>query len=277
MEMDHKPLEMISLKNLCMPTEDAPPSVAVWDGHHIQARQRNASGRCPQLPPIQNKHQDQVGPLSQCHINVCLHPEMSDQDQCRNTMGLHPLNGAQTHPEWLAWQTRLCPKSSKILLELLWLTVYQWRHPDQGWTSGNSTILQIQHYGEPPWKPCRDQQGNGPGQDMCLLAGHGSRCDWLHQAVPDVHWVQQSTCWDPATPWGPSWTLDKDRCWLLLRPFGQKAPHSSRLLQQVPICVPSSICTSFQDHYSLEGTLCSWRCTHCCHVWQWTPIQWRGV
>ena len=64
MEMDHKPLEMISLKNLtacehvsmCMPPEDAPPSVVVQPGHHILARQRNASGRCPQPPPVQNKH-----------------------------------------------------------------------------------------------------------------------------------------------------------------------------------------------------------------------------
>ena len=55
--------------------------------------------------------------------------------------------------------------------------------------------------------------------------------------------------------------------------FGKKAPHSSRLLQQVPVHVSSGICTSFQDHYSFEGTLCSWRCTHHCHVWQWTPFN----
>ena len=33
-------------------------------------------------------------------------------------MGPHPLNGALTHPERLAQQTRLCPQSSQILLEL---------------------------------------------------------------------------------------------------------------------------------------------------------------
>ena len=59
--------------------------------------------------------------------------------------------------------------------------------------------------------------------------------------------------------------------------LGKKAPHSSRLLQQVPIHVSSGICPSFQDHYSPEGTLCSWRHTHHCHVWQWTPIQWQGI
>ena len=54
----------------------------------------------------------------------------------------HPLNSAQTHPEWLAWQTRSCPQSSKILLELLWWTFHWQWHPDQGWVSGHSTILQ---------------------------------------------------------------------------------------------------------------------------------------
>ena len=253
----------------CMPPEDVPPSAAVWPGHHVLARQRNASGRCPQLPPIQNKHWDQVESLSWCHIDVCLHPEMSDQDQCRDTMGPHPLNSAQTHPEQLAWQTRSCPQSGKILLELPWWTLHRWWHPDQGWMSGHSTILQRQYYGRPPWKPCQYQQSNGPGQNMCLLAQHGGRHEWLHQAVSDMHWEQQSTSRDAETPWSPSQTLDKNRCWLLSRPFGKKAPHSSRLLQQVPICVSSGICTSFQDLYSLEGTLCSWRLQ--------TPIQWQWV
>ena len=203
-----------------MPPEDAPPSAAVWPGHHVLARQRNASGGCPQLPPVHNKHWDQVRSLSQCHINVCLHPEMSDQDQCRDTMGLHPLHGAQTHPEQLAWQTRSCPQSGKILLELLWWTLHQWWHPDQGWTSGHSTILQRQ-YGRPPWKPCWYQQSNGPGQNMHFLAWHGSRCDRLHQAVSDMHQVQQSTSWDTEPPQGPSWTLGKNRCWLLSNHLGK--------------------------------------------------------
>ena len=41
--------------------------------------------------------------------------------------------------------------------------------------SGHSTILQRQYNGRPPWKPRQHQQGNGPGQNMCLLARHGSR------------------------------------------------------------------------------------------------------
>ena len=39
--------------------------------------------------------------------------------------------------------------------------------------------------------------------------------------------------------------------------LGKKAPNSGRLLQQVPICVSSGIDTSFQDHHSPERTLCS--------------------
>ena len=185
---------------------------------------------------------------------------MPDQDWHRATVGPHPLNGAQTHPEWLAWQTRFCPQSGKILLELLWWAFHWQRHPNQGWMNGYSTILQRQCHGRPPWKPCRHQQGNGPGQNVCLLAWNGSRCDWLHQVMPDMHWVQQSTSWDPATPWGSSWTLGKDRCWLLSRPFGKKLPYSSRLLQQVPIHVSSGICIHFKtithmrELFAAEGT-----------------------
>ena len=281
MEMDHKPLEMINLKNLtvapaCLQRmllhlQQYDLVITYWPG-----REMLLADALSHLPSRTNT-EIQLDLPSGCHIDVCLHPETSDQDWCIDTMGPHPLNGAQTHPEWLAWQTRSCPQSGKILLELPWQTLNRWRHPDQGWMSGNSTILQRQYHGQPPWKPCRDQQGNGPGQNVCLLAQHGSRCDRLHQVVFDMHWVQQPTCWDAATPQGPSWTLGKDRCWLLSRPFGEKAPHSSRLLQQVPVHVSSGICTSFQDHYSLEGTPCSWRHTHHHHVWQWTPIQWWGI
>ena len=45
------------------------------------------------------------------------------------------------------------------------------------------------------------------------------------------------------TPRGPSQTLGKDRCGLLSRPSWNKTPNSSRLLQQVPIRVPSGLCT----------------------------------
>ena len=59
----------------CMTPENAPPSAAVWPGHKVLARQRNASGRCPQLPPIQNQHWNQVRSPSQCHIDVLPSPQ----------------------------------------------------------------------------------------------------------------------------------------------------------------------------------------------------------
>ena len=133
----------------------------------------------------------------------------------------------------------------------------------------------------------------------CVSTGPGMEADMTNyiKQYSHMHQVQQSTSWDAETPWGPSqtlgknrcwllsrpspwgpsWTLGKNRCWLLSRPFGEKAPNSGRLLQQVPIHVSSGIYTSFQDHHPLEGTLCSWRHTHCCHVWQQTSLQWRRI
>ena len=141
----------------CTTSENAPPSAAIWPDHNVQTRQGNASGRCPQPPPIQNKHWDQVRPMSWCHINLCILPETSHQDCSWDAMRPHPLDGAPTHPEQLAWQTRSCPPSGQILLELLRWALHWRRPPHQGWTSGHSTILQRQYNGGPPWKPCWHQ------------------------------------------------------------------------------------------------------------------------
>ena len=179
METDHKPLKMISLKNLtvapaCLQRmllhlQQYDLVIMYWPGREMLLA--DALSCLPSRTNTEIK--------LDLWIDVCLHPKTSDQDWCRDT-GPHPLDSAQTHPEWLAQQTRSCPQSSKILLELPWWTLYQWRHPYQGWMSGHLTILQRQYHGWPPWKPCRNQQGNGPGQDVCLLAGHASRCDQLH-------------------------------------------------------------------------------------------------
>ena len=141
----------------CMTPENAPPSAAVWPDHNIQTRQGNASGRCPQLSPIQNQHWDQVRPMSRCHINLHILPETSHQDSSRDAMRPHPLDSAPTHPEQLAQQTRSCPQSSQILLELPRWALHWWWPPHQGWTSGHSTILQRQYNDGPPWKPCWHQ------------------------------------------------------------------------------------------------------------------------
>ena len=109
-------------------------------------------------------------------------------------------------------------------------------HPE--WTA-HSTVLQRWYHDRPPWKPCQYQQSNGPGQNMRLLAQHGSRHDQLHQAVSHMHQVQQSTSWDAETPRGPSQTLGKNRCWLLSRPFGKKhlivADYFRKFLYMFPV------------------------------------------
>ena len=72
-------------------------------------------------------------------------------------------------------------------------------------------------------------------------------------------------------------TLGQDRYWLLSRPSWEKTFNHCRLLQQVPIHLPSGICTSFQDHQPSQRTLHSWRHTCHCDVWQWPSIQWRWI
>ena len=178
--------------------------------------------------------------------------------------------------EWLAWQTRSCPQSGQILLELLWWTLH-W-HGDL-LTKGEWVVIppscRDKHHGRPPGKPCI---GINKAMDLartCIYwpGMEADMTDYIKQCLTYIECsnLPVEMLQPHEVPPGP-WV--KDRCWLLSRPFGKKAPHSSRLLQQVPIHVSSGICTSFQDHYSLEGTLCSWRCTHHCHVWQWTSIQW---
>ena len=259
-----------------MPPEDAPPTPAVWLGHHIQTRQ----GKCFWLMP---SAAFLPGPTpwsswtSKWMPYWCL---PSPQDVWTRLVQRH--NGTP-----FSWQCTLTlngwPDRQGHVPRV---ARFYWSFQDELSIDGD-ILTKGEWVVIPP--SCRDSimadlhgihAGIIKAMDlarMCLLAGHGSRCDWLHQAMSDMHWVQQSTHWEPATPWGPSQTLGKDRCWLLSRPSWEKTPHSSRLLQQVPICVPSGICTSFQDHYSPEGTLCSWRHTCHCHVWQWTPIQWWGI
>ena len=67
-----------------------------------------------------------------------------------------------------------------------------------------------------------------------------------------------------------------DRYWVLSRPSWEKTFNHCRLLQQVPICLPSSIYTSFQDHQPSQKSLHSWRHTNHCD-WQWPSIQWRWI
>ena len=155
---------------------------------------------------------------SGCHIHVSLQQEPPDQDHCRDTVRPNPLYCSQTDLEWLGWSMTSCPQYSQALLWLQRWTFHQWWAAPERWTCCDSPSMQRKHHGWSPQEPCRYQQSTLPSGDMCLLAWHGSRCDWLHQEMPDVHWVQPVTCRDTVPLWGPSRTLDKDRCWLLSRP-----------------------------------------------------------
>ena len=221
-----------------MPPENAPPSAAVWPGHHILARQRNASGRCPQPPPIQNQHWNQVRPPSWCHIDVCLHPKMSDQDQSRDSMGPHPLD--MVHRLTLnGWPDRQghVPRAAR----------FYWSFRDELSIDGDF-LTKGERVVIPP--SCRDNI-------MADLHGsHASINKAMDLARTCVYWPGMEADVTDYIKWCltciecsnlpvemlkphevPPWTLGKNRCWLLSRPFGKKASNSGRLLQQVPVHV----------------------------------------
>ena len=171
----------------CTPPEDAPPSAAVWPGHHILARQRNASGGCPQLPPIQNKHWDQVGSPSQCHIDVCHHPKMSDQDWSRDTMGPHPLDGADLpspaeilhgHPTQGAVLSRPSKRvnTCQIRQRLIELQEKQKEHFDKAHRAKDLCVLkvkeQVQFF--------HNKQGTGPIKWTTCIVTEILECGWSY-------------------------------------------------------------------------------------------------
>ena len=106
-ETDHKPLKMISLKNLtvapaCLQRmllhlQQYDLVITYWPGREILLVDALHA-----TLPSRNQHRNQVRPLSQCHIDVCLHPQMSLPRSEQRLNGTHPLNSVQTHPEWLA-------------------------------------------------------------------------------------------------------------------------------------------------------------------------------
>ena len=159
-ETHHKPLEMISLKNLTVAPAWLQRMLLHLQQYDLIITYRPGKEMllADALSHLPSRTNTEIKlDLSRCHINLCILPETSHQDSSRDTMRPHPLDGAPTHPERLARQTRLCPQSSQILLELLRQALHWWRPPHQGWTSGHSTVLQRQYNGGPPWKPHQHQ------------------------------------------------------------------------------------------------------------------------
>ena len=129
-EMDHKPLGMISLKNLTVAPAQLQRMLLCLQQYDLvityqPGREMLLADALSCLPSRTNT-KIKLDPMGRHHIYVCLLPKMSHQDCSRDSMGPHPLNVAQTHPEWLARQTRSCPQSGQILLELLRQTLHRW-------------------------------------------------------------------------------------------------------------------------------------------------------
>ena len=135
----------------------------------------------------------------------------------------HPLDGAQTHPKWLARQTRSCPQSHQILLELPWWTLH-WQC--NLLTKGEWVVI-------PP--SCRDNimadlHGSHTGINKAMDLAR--TCVYWPSMEADVtDYIKRClTCIECSNlpvemlqPHEvPSWTLGKNRCWLLSRPYGEK-------------------------------------------------------
>ena len=186
----------------------------------------------------------------------------------------HPLNSAQTHPEQLPWSTGPCPLSR--------VARFYWSFHDElpidgdiltkgEWVviplSCRDSIMANLHE--------RDHAGINKAMDLARTCVY-----WLGMQADVTDYIKQClTCIKssnlpveilqphevPPRPWV------KIAVDFFQDHLAKKTPNSSRLLQQVPICVPSGICTSFQDHHTPEGTLCYWRHTHYCHVLTMDP------
>ena len=96
-------------KSHCSPsqaTENASLTATVWNDHHIQTRQGNAPGWCPQPSPFKDRHTDPAQPQSQCHIDFSFHKELPDQDCSRNTK-----RSCQQYTDW-CWM--VCPTEAQM-------------------------------------------------------------------------------------------------------------------------------------------------------------------
>ena len=95
--------------------------------------------------------------------------------------------------------------------------------------------------------------------------------------MPDLHRQHQAARGDTTSTWGSLRTLGKGGYGLLPRWFRQQISYCCRLLQQVSICLPSSIHTSCQDVDAPERPVFCWRHASCSHDGQQTSFQWQRV
>ena len=106
METDHKPLKMISLMNLTVAPTHLERMLLHLQQYDLVIMYRPGKGMlladALSCLPSRTNTEIQLDLREDAISMFAFTLEMPDQDQCRDTVVPHPLNGAQTHPEWLA-------------------------------------------------------------------------------------------------------------------------------------------------------------------------------
>ena len=193
-ETDHKPLEMISLKNLIAAPARLQRMLLRLQQYDMVITYRPGkemllADALSQLPSRTNTEiwlnlrVDAISMSAFTRGHLMKVRAETQRDPILLTVHRLTLNG---------WPDRCgcVPRVARNYWDFHDRTFHQgWTAPER-WMSGHSTILQRLYYGWSSQKPCRNQQGIVPGQNMCLLAWDGSRCDGLHQEMPDMHQVQ---------------------------------------------------------------------------------------
>ena len=213
MKTDHKPLEMISLKNLI-----AAPVRLQWMLLRLQqydliiiyrpGKEMLLSDALSHLPsrtdtadPARSQGFNAISMSAFTHSHLTKIAAETQKDLILSTVHRLTLNGWPNKCTNVPRITRSCWDFRDKL------SIWQWL-ADERRESSHSDTLQKWYYGRSSQKPCRHQQSYIPSQDMQVLARHGSRCNWLSQKYAwCMHRQQQSTDGDIAPTWGPTRTL----------------------------------------------------------------------
>ena len=203
MEIDHKPLEMISLKNLTMALAPLQRIVlhlqkydlviTYWPGREMLLA--DALSYLPSRTNTEIKLDLRVNAISMFAFTPRCLTKIGAETQWDPILSMVHRLTLNSWPNRQGWVPRVArfywsfrdelSIDGDILTKGEWVVI-----PPSCWDN----IMADLH---------GSHTGINKAMDLaktCLLAVHGSRCDRLHQAVPDVHWVQQSTHWNPATP-----------------------------------------------------------------------------
>ena len=119
---DHKPLEMISLKNLIAAPVRMQRMLLRLQQYDLIITYRPGKemllANVLKFSTIQGGHWDPARPQGQCHFDVSIHPQPPDQDCSRNTERPDTFQGTQIDSERMAQQMHACTQNSQKLLGL---------------------------------------------------------------------------------------------------------------------------------------------------------------